>query len=231
MFRFKQFTICQDRTPMKVGTDGVLLGAWSNLEEAATILDIGTGTGLIALMAAQRNPTAEIDALEIEAAACEQAWENIASSPWPQRVRVYLQALQNYHPDKLYDSIVCNPPFFVDSTPAPDQGRSLARHTHSLTHPELIEHVQRLLSLGGNFCVILPVIEAQQFVSYAEQFHLFPYRITYILPTPDKAPKRWLMEFRRNLSETKENELIIELSRHRYSPDYIDLTRAFYLYF
>ena len=121
---------------MKVGTDGVLLGAWAELEEAASILDIGTGTGLIALMAAQRNAQARIDALEIEPAACREAAHNIRISPWAERIRLYPQALQAFFPAIGYDCILCNPPFFVHSTPAPDNGRSLARHTGTLPHTD-----------------------------------------------------------------------------------------------
>ena len=121
---------------MKVGTDGVLLGAWAELEEAASILDIGTGTGLIALMAAQRNAQARIDALEIEPAACREAAYNIRISPWAERIRLYPQALQAFFPAIGYDCILCNPPFFVHSTPAPDNGRSLARHTGTLPHTD-----------------------------------------------------------------------------------------------
>ena len=121
---------------MKVGTDGVLLGAWAELEEAASILDIGTGTGLIALMAAQRNAQARIDALEIEPAACQEAAHNIRISPWAERIRLYPQALQAFFPAIGYDCILCNPPFFVHSTPAPDNGRSLARHTGTLPHTD-----------------------------------------------------------------------------------------------
>ena len=135
---------------MKVGTDGVLLGAWAELEEAASILDIGTGTGLIALMAAQRNAQARIDALEIEPAACREAAYNIRISPWAERIRLYPQALQAFFPAIGYDCILCNPPFFVHSTPAPDNGRSLARHTGTLPHTELIVHAERLLTPHGN---------------------------------------------------------------------------------
>lgn len=229
MFQFKQFTIHQDRTPMKVGTDGVLLGAWADIRNAIHILDIGTGTGLIALMSAQRNPLARIDALEIEPNACEQAAENIQNSPWSARVHIHPDSLQNYISPYRFDSIICNPPFFRQSTKTPEKGRTLARHDDTLPHTELIEHVSRLLQPEGNFSVILPSAEAIRLMEYAQKFSLYPQRITYVLPNPGKPPKRYLIEFAFTLREYTENELIIEQSRHHYSPEYIRLTQAFYL--
>lgn len=229
MFRFKQFAIQQDRTPMKVGTDGVLLGAWAELEHSTHILDIGTGTGLIALMAAQRNPVAFIDALEIEPNACEQARENIGASPWAERITVIPTALQDYTSPSIYDCILCNPPFFNSSTKTPDQGRTLARHDDTLPHPVLIEHTSRLLTPEGIFCLILPVKEALEAILYARQHRLFPQRITQVLPNPGKPPKRLLIQFARHETETQTDELVIEFSRHQYTPEYIRLTRAFYL--
>lgn len=229
MFQFKQFTIHQDRTPMKVGTDGVLLGAWAELENASTILDIGTGTGLLALMAAQRNSRAQIDAIDIVASACQQAQENIHLSPWSTRIRVYQQALQSFHPSYSYDCILCNPPFFEHSTPAPEPARSLARHSDPLPHHELIDHVVRLLLPAGSLQVILPVQEANRLILYAESKGLFPHRITHVHPTPEKAAKRLLIHFTFCRQSPEENKLIIELARHHYSQEYIALTRTFYL--
>ena len=198
---------------MKVGTDGVLLGAWAELEEAASILDIGTGTGLIALMAAQRNAQARIDALEIEPAACREAAYNIRISPWAERIRLYPQALQAFFPAIGYDCILCNPPFFVHSTPA----------------PELIVHAERLLTPHGKFQVILPVEEACQLIAYARRYHLFPRKITRVHPNPGKAPKRLLIQLTRQALPPVETDLTVELSRHHYSEEYIALTREFYL--
>ena len=229
MLQFKRFAIHQEHTPMKVGTDGVLLGAWAELEEAASILDIGTGTGLIALMAAQRNAQARIDALEIEPAACQEAAHNIRISPWAERIRLYPQALQAFFPAIGYDCILCNPPFFVHSTPAPDNGRSLARHTGTLPHTELIVHAERLLTPHGKFQVILPVEEACQLIAYARRYHLFPRKITRVHPNPGKAPKRLLIQLTRQALPPVETDLIVELSRHHYSEEYIALTREFYL--
>lgn len=229
MFQFKQFTIRQDRTPMKVGTDGVLLGAWATVEQAACMLDIGTGTGLIALMAAQRNLSAHIDALEIEPNACQQARENILASPWSQRITVIQTALQDYISPCTYDCILCNPPFFSQSTKTPDKGRTLARHNDSLPHPVLIEQVSRLLSPQGIFCVILPVAEALELIQQARPYRLFPAHITRVLPNPGKPPKRYLVQFAFDPARKQEDELVLELSRHHYSPEYRNLTKAFYL--
>lgn len=229
MFRFKQFTIHQDRCAMKVGTDGVLLGAWAMLEQAERILDIGTGLGLIALMAAQRNPSAQIDAIEIEPQAYMQAQENVSASPWPGRIRLHRVALQEFEAPYPFDCIVCNPPFFVNSTKTPDENRTLARHSDTLPHTELAGHAARLLAPGGNFCVILPVNEANEFIRYAQGSQLYPTRVTRILPTPEKTPKRKLIQFTKWQKPCNENDLIIELSRHQYSEEYIRLTRSFYL--
>lgn len=229
MFQFKQFTIHQDRTPMKVGTDGVLLGAWAELEYAENILDIGTGTGLIALMSAQRNSSARIDAIEIEPAACLQARENVSASCWADRIEIIQSALQDFKPEKAYDSIVCNPPFFINSTPTPDNGRTLARHCNSLPHTDLIVHVARLLAPGGVFSVILPVNEAKELIAYARLHQLYPRHITRVHPTPTKAPKRYLIQLSTAPASAIEDDLVIELSRHQYSKEYIGLTRDFYL--
>lgn len=229
MFQFKQFTIHQERTPMKVGTDGVLLGAWAEVQNATRILDIGTGTGLLALMAAQRNHSAQIDALEIEPNACEQALENIQSSPWASRIHIIPTAVQDYTPDLLYDCILCNPPFFRQSTKAPDQGRSLARHNDTLPHPVLLEHISRLLTPQGNFHLILPTPEAIDAIGYAKIFQLFPCKITQVIPNPGKPPKRYLITFAFHESAVIEDELILEISRHQYTPAYKELTKEFYL--
>ncbi|MDE7074285.1 MAG: methyltransferase [Odoribacter sp.] len=229
MFRFKQFTIRQDHTPMKVGTDGVLLGAWAACEEAGNILDIGTGTGLIALMAAQRNPRAQIHALEIDPGAVAQAGDNIAASPWAERIRLHPLPLQEYAPGCRFDCIICNPPFFAGSTLPPETGRSIARHTDSLPHGELVTHAARLLADEGNLCVILPPAEAVRFAELAATQGLHPRRVTHVLPNPGKAPKRHLVELTTRRQACSESELIVEYSRHHYSPEYIKLTRNFYL--
>lgn len=229
-FQFKQFTIYQDQTAMKVGTDGVLLGAWADLSKADTVLDIGTGTGLIALMAAQRNPRAAIDAVEINPAAYRQATENIAQSPWPERIKVYPDSIFCYHPDKRYDHIVCNPPFFIQSTPAPDTARNMARHCENFTHNALIKAVLRLLSPSGKFSVILPADEAFSFIGKTRETSLCLKRQTQIYPNPGKKIKRLLMEFVEYPCIPETTTLTLEISRHNYTEEYIRLTREFYLH-
>lgn len=229
MFQFKQFTIHQERTAMKVGTDGVLLGAWAEPEKASSILDIGAGTGLLALMAAQRNPQARVDAVEIEPEAAEQARENIAASPWNERIRVYNTSIFNFTPDEPYDCILCNPPFFIHSTKNPDNTRTLARHTDTLSHDMLAKATGKLLAPDGCFYIILPPEEARFFIKHAESCQLYPARITHVLPNPGKAVKRYLMKFTRTILPAQTDELVVERSRHEYSAEYIRLTRDFYL--
>lgn len=230
-FQFKHFTITQDNTAMKVGTDGVLLGAWSN-HNGNHFLDIGTGTGLIALMLAQRNSTAVIDAIEIDKAAAEQAKDNFNNSTWSERLTILNSSIQDFKPAKKYDLIVCNPPFFINSTKAPNQSRTTARHNDDLPFDELINTVKRLLSTKGIFSVILPIEEGNQLIDIANKEHLNLNRKCIVKPNPNKNPKRILMEFSFVPSETKEEEITIETeNRHEYTKEYITLTKDFYLKF
>lgn len=214
---------------MKVGTDGVLLGAWADLEQAHQILDIGTGTGLLALMAAQRNSSAHIDAIEIEEHAVQQAQENIQASPWRERIFIFPQALQQYTPNKKYDCILCNPPFFKHSTKALDKGRRLARHNDTLPLSDLVTHAVRLLQPTGILCVILPVLEAEDFMTYSQQQQLYVHHLTRVAPTPTKPPKRYLIQVGFQEKKRQEDNLILEFSRHQYSPEYALMTAPFYL--
>lgn len=229
-FQFKQFLIRQGQTAMKVGTDGVLLGAWAQLENASSILDIGTGTGLLALMAAQRNPEALIEAVEIDTAAYQQACQNIGLSQWQNRITLYHLSIFDFYPPHRFDCILCNPPFFIHSTPAPDSSRTMARHCGEFTHTDLLCLSRRLLTLQGRLNLILPVTEAEKLIRQAPQYSASLTRITKVKPTPQKAPKRYLLEFSFSPSVSPESkELIIEYSRHNYSPEYQRLTDDFYL--
>lgn len=230
MFQFKQFTIRQDQTAMKVGTDGVLLGAWAEVEKAHQILDIGTGTGLIALMAAQRNHQAYIQAIEIEQQAYEQACQNVCHSPWSDRIEVIHSSLQSFEPENLFDCIICNPPFFNHSLKTPHNNRNLARHSDSLSHKELLIHASRLLSPNGHFHVILPVTEAKALTDIAPEYQLYPTRITQVFPTPEKAAKRLLIQFSHQQTIVQQDNLVVEITRHQYSEEYIRLTQDFYLF-
>lgn len=235
-FRFKQFTIFHDQCAMKVGTDGVLLGAWANVEKSNRILDIGTGTGLIALMLAQRTPnTTTIDAIDSNELAIKQATQNIANSPWPNKVQPYQQPFQKFTEslEPTYDLIVSNPPYFVNSYKAKKQARNEARHTDSLSFQELLAGVKKCLLPTGKFCVILPFESGKNFQELAQNFSLYPTKICSIKPTPNKAPKRLLLEVSNVcLSNINKQTLVIETDkRHKYTNNYQDLTKDFYLNF
>lgn len=228
-FTFKQFTIRHDRCAMKVGTDGVLLGAWTDVSHSCRLLDIGTGTGLIALMLAQRCPKASITAIDIDAEAVEQARENVLLSPWPDRVEVALQDICKYLTDKHFDTIVSNPPYFIDSLKCPDDQRNTARHTDTLDAERLLESVARLLTDDGRFSIILPAEQTDLLIQAAYAQGLYPSRQTAVITRPGLSPKRILMEFQKTKEAFQPDELIIELERHVYSEGYIALTKDFYL--
>lgn len=233
-FAFKQFKIRQDGAAMKVGTDGVLLGAWTALDGTEKrVLDIGTGTGLIALMAAQRCPGARIDAVEIDESAARQAEENAQTSPWPERIHIHNGSIQDFarSATERYDHILSNPPFFVDSLKAPDALRSAARHTDSLPFDDLVAAVDALLAPQGRFSVIYPADQAAAFETAANRNGLHCRRRTRVRGTPEAVFKRTLMEFSRERAAVHEEELTIESARHEYTPEYIARTKGFYLKF
>ena len=228
-FAFKQFTIRHDRCAMKVGTDGVLLGAWTDIRHARRILDIGTGTGLIALMLAQRCPEASVTALDIDADAVSQAQENIQDSLWQERVEAILQDVRTYQPQALFDTIVSNPPYFVDSLKCPDNQRNTARHTDMLDMQALLHQAGQLLTPDGRFSIVLPAEQTDALVETAGGVGLYPSRHTAVITRPGVPPKRTLMEFARQKEAFRSDELVIELERHVYSEAYIALTKDFYL--
>lgn len=234
-FEFKQFRISQEHSAMKVGTDGVLLGAWASVDKARRILDIGTGTGLIALMLAQRNSCAYIDAIEVDESSYKEALENVKQSKWFHRISVLHKGLAEYSPVEKYDLIVTNPPFFdsKSSFAIQSKGRSVARQTHQLTFELLARKVKALLADDGKFSVILPYgKEAVSMESLLEEQGLESCRSLSVLPTPQKAPKRKLMEFsfcKLGEQKVQETDMIIEeFGRHIYSERYIELTKTFY---
>ncbi len=232
-FQFKQFSITQERTAMKVGTDGVLLGAWANCEQTSTILDIGTGTGLVTLMLAQRS-TAQITAVEIDSDACNDAQENFSLSKWSNRIELQNIAIQTFAASCTYqfDLIVCNPPFFSNSLKTPNQSRNRARHDDGLPTCELFACAEKLLSPAGLFTVIIPHDKLESYISEAKKNNLQVQRVMHIKPTPTADYKRALVEFCRNAETLTETEMIIEdKGRHGYSDQYINLTHNFYLKF
>ena len=239
-FSFKQFTVHQDRCAMKVGTDGTLLGVWARGGDR--ILDVGTGTGLIALMMAQRFPQAMVDAIDIDSDACLQARENIAVSPFADRIAVHHCRLQDFMPlaheelladsnssfDSLhsplhYDAIVANPPYFEQSLKAPDAQRSMARHTDSLSYHDLMDGVLRLLDDDGEFSVIIPFDCRGSLEMEAIMTGLYPSRVCAVKTTPHKHARRYLLAFRKHPSEIETSELLMNSDAYR------DLVKDFYL--
>lgn len=235
-FAFKQFTIVQDRCAMKVGTDAVLLGAWVKTYGSRRILDIGTGTGVIALMLAQKSG-AEIDAIDIDSDAVTEAKINVANSPWSERVHVQHISLQDFSKiaDHQYDLIVSNPPYFVDSLLSTEANRTAARHTVHLSFEELLKGALKFLSKDGKLCVILPPKEGEQFMVLATASGLFLTRITRVRTTPEKSDKRLLMQFAFSPKpQISDSVLIIEEDpsrRHSYTEQYKELTKEYYLNF
>ena len=229
-FRFKQFAVEQEDVAMKVGTDGVLLGAWAACDGAKRILDIGTGTGLIALMLAQRNAEAQIHAVEIDETATRRARANFDISPWTERLEVEQTAVQHYSPSEKFDLIISNPPYFVDSLQCPDAKRTTARHTQDLTFEELDRAVCRLLAEDGIFALILPVNEFEKYLSLT-QLHLV--RRCDVHPTTGAAVKRVMAEFAKSKTATLtlENITIEQECRGDYTDEYRALTKEFYLKF
>ena len=230
-FSFKQFTVFHDQCAMKVGIDGVLLGAWTTIENARNILDIGTGTGLIALMLAQRSE-AMIIGIDIDQSAVIQANENVQKSPWPERISILEKSLQEFALNSIesFDLIVSNPPYFVNSTKTPVENRTAARHTETLTHEELIENALKILNPAGRICIILPLIEGQKCIEFAEEKNLFCTKKTNVFPKPGVEAKRLLLEFSRiNSNKVLENLTIESETRHQYSAEFSELAKDYYL--
>ncbi len=232
-FQFKQFTIAQDRCAMKIGTDGVLLGAWAPIENNPfSILDIGAGTGVVALMLAQRSNAQQIDALEIDEEAYEQSVDNFENSPWSDRLFCFHAGLDEFveEPEDEYDLIVSNPPFYSEDYKSENEQRDLARFTDAMPFEDLIEAAALLLSENGIFCVIIPYKEEIHFIGLAREYELYPLKITRVKGTPTTEIKRSLLAFGRNENNiVATDELIIETARHNYTAEYIALTKDFYL--
>lgn len=233
MFTFKQFAIEQDRCAMKIGTDGVLLGAWAPIDNHPfSILDIGTGTGIIALMLAQRSAAQQIDALEIDEAAYEQATDNFENSPWNDRLFCFHASLDEFieEPEEEYDLIVSNPPFYSEDYKTENESRDLARFQDAMPFEQLLEAADLLLSEHGIFAVIIPFKEEENFIALANEFELYPLKITRVKGTPTTEIKRSLLAFSRNeTTDLPIDELVIETARHVYTQEYIGLTKDFYL--
>ena len=234
-FQFKEFKIHQDKTAMKIGTDAVLLGAWCSVDNYLdTILDIGSGTGIIALMLAQRSDCMTIDAVEVDENAYEQTVENFEISHWGDRLYCYNATFQEFvdeiaEEEETYDLIVSNPPFYTDKFETENDSRNKARFTTSLSFEELIVGVVKVLSENGKFTLVIPFKEQDFFVDLAKEHQLFLNRVCYVKGNLKSEIKRSLLEFSFHQSEIKEENLTIEIERHQYTQEYISLTKDFYL--
>jgi tRNA1Val (adenine37-N6)-methyltransferase len=231
-FNFKQFTVIQEKSAFKVGTDGVLLGASAKVSDKDKVLDIGTGTGLISLMIAQRCD-AEIFAIEPDQQSYTEASENVHKSKWSSRIKVINTNLQNYFPEEMkFDLIVSNPPYFTDSLKNPDPRKSGTRHTDSLTSTELLYGTSRLLESNGIFQVIMPYAEGNLLIAEAAQYGLFCFDILKIRPLPTSEIRRLILTFSKERKKATEKFLTIEHGpRHEFTEEYINLTKDFYLKF
>ena len=228
VFRFKQCAIDDSRCAMKVGTDAVILGAWANICNANTVLDIGTGCGLIALMIAQRC-NAQITAIDIDENAFIQSKENFLDSPWSQRLKSIHGAVQQFDLSSKYDFIISNPPFFKNALKAPDPQRNTARHNDKLSFESLLDAVNRLLNDKGIFSFILPVTEANQVITLATAYQLYPIRCCEVFSRDGNIPNRLLVELTRAESSIKTEKLIIRNNSNQYTLQYKQLTKDFYL--
>lgn len=229
VFRFKQFAVKNDLTAMKVGTDGVLLGAWCPVDGARHALDVGTGCGVIALMIAQRNANALIDAIDIDTDAIEEATLNFSSSPWGERLTAINGDFNKMGEDKRYDLIVSNPPFFSNGILPTGDARTTARHTGALTYRQLIDGAVRLMADGGSLALISPT-DAEGDIIEAAAFASLPVRQRVrVIPVEGAAPKRTLWLLSRRDMPYHEGTITIAHSDGTFTSEYIDLTGAFYL--
>jgi tRNA1Val (adenine37-N6)-methyltransferase len=231
-FQYKHFRIEQDKSPMKVGTDGVLIGAWANASKKKKTLDIGTGTGLIALMLAQRFSNLTITGVELHEGAFENARTNFKNSNWSNRLSPILSDLNQYKPRKPFDLIVSNPPFFINSQKNKEEGKTTARHTDSLSFKDLINFAEKNLADNGQLDIILPKVEGDIFIQQAKEKGFFLNRLCKVRPKQYKKTHRLLMSFSKKETIVAQEALTIELQgRHQYSLNYRVLTKDFYLKF
>lgn len=226
-FRFRQFGVEDQRSTMRVGTDAILLGAWADVTGANTILDIGTGCGVIALMLAQRSG-GSIDAIEADPASAEEARENFRASRWNGRLRSFHGPVQD-HAGGPYDLIVSNPPFFRNSMKPPAPGRRSARHNENLDTEQLIGQADRLAGPGGRLCLVLPYNDRALVCGTAMRRLFFLRRSLAVIPKPGKEPVRVLLEFGRTLPEkTVEEVLVLKDENGNMTPEYLELTGAYH---
>lgn len=230
-FQFKQFTVAQDKAAMQVGTDGVLLGAWVDVQNAYSILDVGSGTGLIALLCAQRSSATIIDAIELEENAYLQAVENFEQSNWNDRLFCYHTSFQQFYKEieEEYDVIVSNPPFYTSTFKNLEEKRALARHVENLPYKDLLLGTSKLLAEKGVAAFIIPFTEESSFLQLATTYNLYANKITRVRGTKNSEIKRSLLQLSFQKTEIEISELIIETTRHNYTPEYTSLVKDFYL--
>jgi tRNA1Val (adenine37-N6)-methyltransferase len=230
-FEFKKFKIHQEKSAMKVNTDGVLLGAWTNLEGAETVLDVGAGTGLISLMIAQRSD-AKITGIEIEKNAADEAGQNVQNSNWSNRISIQHISFQDFVSvaQNTFDVIVSNPPFFSNGVKNTNPHLSMARHNHLLPFADIIAGAKKLLGENGILALILPSDSAKEFIEKARKESLFLNRLTEVKPFPDREPNRFLMEFGKEVLVLHKTLMsVFDDSRTCYSEEFKKLARDFYL--
>lgn len=227
-FRFKKFMVNQEDCAMKVGTDGVLLGAWADVRPGCSVLDIGTGTGLVALMAAQRG-AGRVTAIEIDAAAAAQATRNAAGSEWADRIEVVTADVADYKSDTPFDRILSNPPYFRDSLRSPDTGRNTARHNDTLSYETLVKCSAALLAPGGQLCVVLPYDAVDEFMRHAQLAGFCLARRTDVVTAPGREPKRSLLAFGTEYVQSVTDVLSMCDDAGNESARYVELVKDFYL--
>ena len=232
-FNFKKFSIHQNNAAMKIGTDGILIGAWVNISKKFKGLDIGSGTGIITIMLCQRNLNLELDSIELSQSAVMDAKINIENSNWSNRIKLFHQDLKDFHPDSNYDLIVSNPPYFKKSLQPSNSERSKARHQNDLKLEDILKFSNQNLTKDGSLNIILPFEQKKEAIEFAKKHGLNAIRECAVYPKPNKAPHRILIEFSRseNKQLIKESLVIEEAGRHNYSEDYKKLTREFYTIF
>ena len=228
-FDFRQFCVRQDRCAMKVGTDGVLLGAWAQLPPEGRLLDIGTGTGLIALMAAQRT-RCHVTGVELDAKAAAQAAENATASPWSDRVGIVQADIAAYETEIPFDAALSNPPYYDSSLLPPDTARAVARHTGRLTFDQLTRSARGLLRPKGKLHVVLPAEAEEAFLSAAAAADFYPTLRTVVRTRPEKPPRRVLLTLDASNSRTLQQELLLHgAAGNERTAEYEQLTRDFYI--
>jgi tRNA1Val (adenine37-N6)-methyltransferase len=230
-FTFKQFTIKQDITVMKVNTDGVLLGAWADVSDVKNVLDIGTGTGVIALMIAQRAQSAKIIGIDIDQNSCDEAQENVNASIFSNKVKIGNISIQDFAniSSEKFDLIISNPPFFTGGTFSANENKANVRHTIKLPHGDLLKAVNQLLYTEGKFSVILPFLEGLRFTELAERSGLYLIKETKVRHQAAKNIERLLLTFSKQSKEKSSDELcIMDEDNKSYSNEFVALTKDFY---